>query len=253
MYPRLNFLCIVLAVFLLPLQNVNADIAHTTSTFSNMVVTQDDMNGFAITADILEGGALAGTLTASMIYNGGTNPFNNGDLWGPIANAFRIFGSSTGDFAGEDTATGEWNISVSANAGWNVEGISVYTLGSILGNPNFEQVTSNGNTTLFDGNNLIVNHNDGAILNNGANLDFMEGTHANGLFSEVHSQNWAINAADATELSFDYLVGFDEPINGIGSEALWLDVQLTSAVPEPNSALLLIGLLGFSICRRRRR
>ena len=253
MYPRLNVLCIALAVFLLPLQDVNADIAYTTSTFSNMMVTQDDTNGFAITADILEGGALAGTLTASMIYNGGTNPFNNGDLWAPFANAFRIFGSSTGSFAGDDNAAGEWNISVSANAGWNVEGISVYTLGSFLGNPEIEQVMSNGNTSLFDGNNLIVNHSDGAILNNGANLDFAEGTGNNGIVSGDHSQNWAINAADATQLSFDYLVGFDEPINGIGTEGLWLDVQLTSSVPEPNSALLLIGLLGFAIgCRRRR-
>ena len=167
---KLTSLFLLLAVSVCPLSVVNADILHTSSTFQNFLVTQNDTNGFAVTADVVEGGVVAGVLTASMTYGGGTNPFNSGIDWGPAANAFRIFGRSTEDVNGPDTADGFWDISVSAAAGFQVEGISVYSLGSALGNPDFINVQTNGSATVADDNSLLDNLNDGDSLASGCLL-----------------------------------------------------------------------------------
>jgi len=75
---------------------------------------------------------------------------------GPAANAFRIFGRSTEDVTGPDTADGFGDISDSAAAGFQVERISVYSLGSALGNPDFINVQTNGSATVADDNSFLV-------------------------------------------------------------------------------------------------
>ena len=248
----LKFLLPCAAVLVSLTTQLKADVVYTSSTFQNLVVTQNDALGYAVTADIIEGGVASGVLVASIEYGGGNNPFNDGSDWGPSANAFRIFGRSTGNFAGSDTADGSWDISVTANAGFAIGGISVYSQGSVLGNPDFTNFVSNGSATISDDNNLITNYNDGDSFANGGDLLFAGGSHASGILSADHSQNWAFNAAGATSLSFDYQVGHDETVAGVAIEGLWLDVQTTVAVPEPSSAIFLV-VLGLSAIGYRRR
>ena len=230
-----------------------ADIIYTSSTFQNLVVTQNDALGYAVTSDIVEGGVVTGTLVASIEYGGGTNPFNDGSDWGPSANAFRIFGRSTGNFAGSDTADGNWNISATANTGFQIDGISLFSQGSVLGNPDFTNVNTNGAATVCEHADLITNYDDGDSFTNGDDLLFAGGTHASGILSADHSQNWALNSAGATSLSFNYQVGHDETVAGVAIEGLWLDVQTSVAIPEPSGAsfVALICLSGF--CYRRRK
>jgi len=231
-----------------------ADVAYTSSTFQNLVVTQNNTLVYAVTSDIVENGIVTGTLTASIEYGGGNNPFNDTSDWGPSANAFRIFGRSTGNFAGSDTADGTWKISATANAGYQIDGISLYTQGSVLGNPDFTNVNTNGSATVSELSELITNYNDGDSFTNGDNLLFAGGTHASGILSEDHSRNWALNAADATSLSFNYQVGHDETVAGIAIEGLWLDVQTSTAlaVPEPSS-IFFIASIGLATIGKRRR
>ena len=92
------------------------------------------------------------------------------------------------------------------------------------------------------------------IRDSGGDLLFAGGSHASGILSADHSQNWAFNAAGATSLSFDYQVGHDETVAGVAIEGLWLDVQTTvAAVPEPSSAILFAVLSLTAIGYRRRR
>lgn len=253
---RLTLLALTVSVCVLPSPEATAGIDFSTATFNNMNITQNDSLGFAVTADVLEGGTVVGSLTAGYTYGGGTTPFNSGSFWGPTANAFRIFGETTNSFNGSDTADGRWNISVTPNAGYQVDGISLYTNGSILANPDFVGVTTNGNATVFDngsGNGLITNYADGDPFIDGTNLLFAGGTHNNGILSTVHSNNWALNAAGATTLAFKYEAGFDEPVNGIAVEGIWFDVQLSASMPEPSSLyLLLLGAFPVAFRRERR-
>lgn len=250
----LKFFLICAAVLIGQTSELKADIVFRSSTFQNLVVTQDDALGYAVTADINDGGVATGVLSASIEYGGGNNPFNDASDWGPSANAFRIFGRSTENFAGSDTADGFWNVSATANAGFAIGGISVYSQGSVLGNPDFTNLVSNGLVTISDSEDLITNYNDGDSFANGGDLLFAGGSHASGILSEDHSQNWAINAAGATSLSFNYQVGYDEPIAGVAIEGLWLDVQTipVATIPEPNSAML-IAAMGLSAIGYRRR
>ena len=248
----LKFVMICAAVLIGQTTKLKADIVFTSSTFQNLVVTQENAQGFAVTADILDGGVATGVLTASIEYGGGNNPFDDTSDWGPSGNAFRIFGRSSGTYMGSDTADGFWNISATANAGFAIGGISIYTQGSVLGNPDFTNFVSNGSATISDSENLITNYNDGDSFINGGDLLFAGGLHASGILSEDHSRNWAFNAAGATSLSFNYQVGYDESVAGIAIEGLWLDVQTTVAVPEPSSAIFLV-VLGLSAIGYRRR
>ena len=120
-------------------------------------------------------------------------------------------------------------------------------------------MVTNGNATVFDesmdvdGNviDLITNYSDGDSFVNGDSLLFAEGGSANGIDIDVHSQNWALNIANGTQLSFVYEAGLDESVNSVGDEGLAFDVQI-SEIPEPSCACLL-GLGGLSLLVRRRR
>ena len=234
---------------LLP-NNVKADIAYTSSAFENMVITQNDAFGFAITADVTEAGITTGVLTASYTYGAGSTPFNTGENWGGTSN-FRIPGTTNLNPDGTDTASGDWNISVTALAGYQVDGLSVFTQGTSISNPDFTNITSNGIATVCEASDLISNVSHGDVIPNGGNLDFNAGTSANGIISDDHSQEWAINVAGSA-LSFTYLAGFDEPVNNVANEGLRLDVQISEAVPEPSSfAIIGLGMVFIGMRRRR--
>ena len=83
----------------------SAGLVYTSSTFSNFTVTQDDASGFAATADIFESGTKVGVIEASVVYGGGTNPFDSGRNWGAGA-TFRALGQSTNDNEPNETASG---------------------------------------------------------------------------------------------------------------------------------------------------
>lgn len=244
-------LTLMFAICGLLTSNVNADIVYSTATFQNMVITQNDPSGFAITADVIDGGVTTGVLTASYAYGAGSDPFSNGNNWGPTATDFNINGTTGTNSPGTDTATGDWNISVAAVAGYQVDGISVYSNATALGNPTISNIVSNGIATVCENTDLIANVDHGDVIPNGGSLDFNAGSSVNGILNGVHSREWAINA-DASALSFTYAAGFDEVINNVASEGLRLDVQ-TSVVPVPEPASAGIIGLGMAIFVMRRR
>ena len=231
-------------------------IEFDSSTFHNMTVTQDDLTGFAVTIDIREGGVLAATMTASVTYGGGTNPFDSGDAWS-VGNEFRFRGSSTptSDTPNE-TADGLWEVQITPEAGWAVEGITLFSTGTTLANPIFEGLTSDGVATVADANQgaageLLNNYDDGDAFVDGDDLIFNSGSAANGFRRDDHSELWSYDSLGATELSFTYRAG---PVPTISTEGIALDVSLT-AVPEPAGCMLLglADLCGIRVRRRRRR
>lgn len=256
MAPSIRVSAVLLTLLSLFRADASAGLDFTTSTFQNRTVVQNDATAFGVTVEIVEGGTVTGIMTATFTYGGGNNPFDTTTDFGtPSANALRIFGESSEDVAGPDTADGSWDFSIAPTAGYEVTGITLFSNGTVLGNPEFG-ITSDGTMTIFDGgngNDLIAGFNDGDTLANGSTLDFFGGTHNNGILSTVHSRNWAVNAAGANTLSFKYRVGYDEPINGVAVEGLWLDVATTQSMPEPGAASLLglATLLGAFYRRRR--
>jgi len=255
MLTRLKSSCLSLTVALAITtswaQTSQADIDFDSAIFQNTTVTQNDALGYAITADILEGAIVVGELEAAVTYGVGTNPFNSGSLWGPSAGSFAIFGESTGTFIGSETASGDWDIKITPTAGWQVDGISIFSQGSTLANPDFTSLTSNGVGTIFDSANLITNYTDGQSFTDGDDLLFAGGSTVNGIPMTDHSMVWAFNSEGATDVSFTYTVGNDEAVSTIALEGLRVDAQF-SAVPEPGTAT--ITLLALStLCLRRRR
>jgi hypothetical protein len=227
-------------------------LVYTSSTFSNFTVTQDDALGFAATVDIFESGTKVGELDASVVYGGGTNPFNSGSLWGAAA-TFRALGQSTNDAETSETASGFWNFDVTAEPGYVVDGISLFTVGTVIANPTFADLTSNGTATVFDANQgtadeLLQSHDDGDVFMNGDDLVFNSGSLTTGITGTVHTRNWAYDSAGATNLSFNYRAG---PVTNITNEGINIDVQFSVATPEPSS-LWLLGLLSVPGVRSRR-
>ncbi|QEG22419.1 PEP-CTERM sorting domain-containing protein [Mariniblastus fucicola] len=252
--PRFSLrpLLFALALSIVLPQTSRADIDFSSSIFEGTIVTQDDAAGYAVTADILESGSVVGQFSASVTYGAGTNTFNSGSSWGPSADGFGIYPDSTGSFAGDDTASGFWQISVTPNAGWTVDGISIFTVGTTIANPDFTSVTSDGVGSIFDENNLITNYTDGASFVDGDDILFAGGSITNGIPGSDHSRHWAYSSAGATQVSFNYLAGFDESVSTIGIEGLQVGMQL-SAVPEPATATIsLLLLAGLSVRRRRK-
>ena len=246
-------LTVMFAICGLLTANANANLVYVSSTFANPVINQNDALGYSVTADVLEGGVMTGSVTASIVYGtGGSDPFSSATLWGPTGTSFGIAGESNLNPVGTDTASGDWNISVAAVAGYQVDGISVFTQGTSIANPDITSITSNGIATLYDGGGLITNAADGSVIANGGSLDFIAGTTSNGIVSDDHSQLWAINV-DGSAVSFNYAVGFSDPVNNISFEGLRFDVQTSVApVPEP-SCFAMIGLgMAFLGMRRRR-
>lgn len=249
---RVRSLCAFFCAFLCA-QTCSAGLVYTSSTFSNFTVTQDDLLGFAATADIFESGTKVGVIDASVVYGGGTNPFDSGSIWGAGA-TFRALGQSSNDNEPNETAAGFWNFDVTPEPGYTVDGISLFTVGTVIANPTFANLTSNGTATVFDANQgtadeLLQSHDDGDAFVNGDDLVFNAGSLITGIDNPVHTRNWAYDSAGATNLSFDYLAG---PVTNITNEGINIDVQFSVAVPEPSS-LWLLGLLSIPSVRSRRR
>lgn len=245
---------VLVAVFSLAFQSsANAQIDYISSTFANRNVVVSDATQYSITADILEGGNLAGSISGTLTYGGGSNPFvapnwNSGS-------SLLINGLSVDTAETVETADANWSFSITPAAGYQVEGISLFSNGTSIANPTFANLTSNGVATVTDANEgtateLFNNYNSGAFTN-GTDLVFNTGSTNNGIPSTAHTGNWSYDSAGATQLSFDYLAG---PVPNISNEGLRLDVQLsTVSVPEPSS-LVVVGLMGsLAVLRRRKK
>ena len=127
---RSLLILLTLSLWLTSPPKSRAALVYTTSSFNNFTITQNDAIGFAATADIFEGGVKAGVLNASVVYGGGSNPFNSGSLWG-VGNFFRATGQSTNTGNVAETAGGIWNFSVAPEVGWQVDGMTLFTLSLI--------------------------------------------------------------------------------------------------------------------------
>ena len=251
------YLLVLIATFSLAVGNsATAQINYSSNSFDNLVIVSSDAAQYSITADILEGGVngvVAGTISGSLTFGGGTNPFNTPN-WND-GQTLTINGISTADSEANETADGHWSFTVTPTAGYQVDGISLFTNGTSIANPTFANLTSNGIATVVDANEGLSNElfnsqNSGAFVN-GSDLVFNTGTTSAGITSANHTQLWSYDSAGATQLNFDYLAG---PTSNISNEGLRLDVQLSAiAVPEP-STFALMGLFGsLAVLRRRRK
>lgn len=230
-----------------------ASIVYSSATFTNFTVLTNNATQFSASGDILQGGVVAGTITGTMVYGGGTNPFNSGSLWGTGAE-FRIGGSSTATAEANETADGFWSFTITPNANWSVDGVSLLSNGTVLGNPTFANLTSNGAATVHDDNQgaadeLLGNYDDGDLFVNGTDLVFNDGTLSTGITGAAHARLWSYDSVGATNLSFTYESG---PVSNISNEGLALDVQLSFAIPEPSSIALMFAA-GMGLLARRRR
>ena len=242
--------CITLSLVI----QANADILYDSAAFSNFQVVTDDASGFSGTSDIVENGVVVGVLEASVDYLGGTNPFNSGDGWGPTGpqdGEFSVAGNSTDDGEPMQTATGFWELSITPNAGFTVDGISLFSTTGVLANPTFGNLNSNGLASVSDSTDLISSHNDGESFANGSDLIFNPGSLATGIPIDDHRRNWALNSEGATSLSFFYLAG---PVSDITLEGLVIDTSVSggAGVPEPSACCLLVTGLAMLVSRRKR-
>jgi len=249
-YLRPHLLIFAISLVFASENSVDAQIIYSSSSFTNLNVVTDDATEYTVTTDILQGGAVAGVLTGTFIFGGGTNPFETPNV---VAGNNLIFTArSTNTSETQETADGIYNFSIAPATGFQVDGISVFTIGTVIANPTFANLTSNGSATVIDANEgtateLFASHNSGAFTN-GSNLVFNAGP-GNGIVSDNHSRNWSYDSAGATTLSFEYQAG---PVPNISSEGIRLDAQLSLAtVPEP-SAIALLGLMGSLAFLRRR-
>ncbi len=229
----------------------SASLVYVSSTFGNFTVTQNNASGFAATADIFESGVKAGVLEASVAYGGGTNPFNSGSLWGD-GGFFRATGQSTNTNNLVETADGDWSFNVTPEPGWTTVGLTIFTSGTVIANPVFAGLTSDGTATVHDDQQgtpeeLLNNYNDGDAFVNGDDLVFNAGTLATGITSTQHNRLWSYDSAGATSIRFTYEAG---PVSNITNEGIAFDAQLRST-PEPSSFLLL-GLAQIFVLGRRR-
>lgn len=236
----------------------HAAATFTGATFSNLTVVQDDAAALVITADVTVGGAVVGALDASLTKVGGTPGFNTSS-WSASGqlNATGQGGASTGD----DTGIGDWAFTITPIAGWQVDGISTFTNGTVLGNPIYSNITSNGAATLQEditgglGAGLITNAADGDSIANGGSLNFGIGSNVNGINGVDHSNLWSLDFAGASTIGFRYSAGTQVggEVPTLGGEALRIDASLSEAppVPEP-SAGLLAAFGGLLLLRRRR-
>ena len=245
---------VALAILAFASQTVVGSIVYNSATFSNFNVITNDATQFSASADILQGGVNAGTIVATQLYGGGTNPFNSGTLWG-AGNDFRIGAFSTQTSEVNETADGLWSISVTPNANWSVDGISLFSTGSVISNPTFGNLSSNGVATVHDDNQgttteLFSNYNDGDAFLNGDDLIFNPGDLPTGIISDDHTRLWSYDSAGGTDLTFRYEAG---PVANISNEAFAVDLELTLAlIPEPSSlGLMMAASLGL-LARRRR-
>ena len=240
---------------LLGAAEVNASITYTSGLFRDFDVDTDMPNLFIATADIFQGNVLAGTATVTMTYGGGNNPFQSPlSDWGAGAD-FRATADAPNDpDSTAETAVASYSFSVTANAGFQVDGISLFSVGTTLANPTFQNLSSNGIGSVADdnqgaANELLANYNDGDAFINGDDLIFRPGTSGPGILNGSHSRLWSFDSAGATLVTFDYLAG---PVTNIANEGIRFDVQLSTApVPEPGSAVLL-GIVSLLALRRRK-
>jgi len=257
-YLRPHLLIFAISLVFASENSVDAQIIYSSSSFTNLNVVTDDATEYTVTTDILQGGAVAGVLTGTFIFGGGTNPFETPNV---VAGNNLIFTArSTNTSETQETADGIYNFSIAPATGFQVDGISVFTIGTVIANPTFANITSDGSISVIDANEgaaneLFANQNSGPLVS-GDDLIFNPGTLPTGIDIPDHSRQFSIDSAGATQLSFDYQAG---PTANITNEGIRLDVQLSplsvggpAVVPEP-SALALVGLLGSLAALRRRK
>ena len=248
-------LLVSVVVFSLAFQNStnaqNTPINYSSNTFANGSAL-NSATAYSITADILDSGSVVGSISGSLTYGGGSNPFVQPN-WNAGA-TLAISGSSVATSETNETADGLWSFTVTPAVGYQVDGISLFSSGSILANPTFANLTSNGVATVTDANEgtaleLFNNYNSGAFVN-GTDLIFNARSTGNGIPSAEHADLWSYDSAGATQLSFNYEAG---PVPNISGEALRLDVQLSAiSVPEPSSLTLVVLMGSLTVLRRRK-
>ena len=231
--------------------NANAQMKYTSSEFVNRVITENSDTKYSVTTDITQNGIKVGQLDASLTYGTGTNPFEDA-VWTTGQNFSATGMSTSSDTENDETAAGIWDFSVTAEAGYRVDGLSLFSLNTILADPIFSNITSNGVATVWDGNQnkaneLLGNHESGDIVANGSDLVFNNGSGSNGIAPGDHSELWSYDT-NGTEISFEYQAG---PVEAITAEGIRFDASF-SAIPEP-STLGVLAFLGSAIALRRRR
>jgi hypothetical protein len=250
---KIKIFALFLLLSSLAATHVSADMIYTSSAFNARVVLVNNATTYSVQTNVTEGGVQAGTLIATLTYGGGTNPFANAN-WSPGA-SFVATGASVNDAETNETADGVWEFSLTPLPGWQIDGMTLFTSGTVIGNPIFENITSTGVATVYDdneglANELISNFADGDIVPNGSDIIFNTGTLRTGITVADHTQNWSYDSAGANYMSFTYRSG---PVTNISNEGIRFDAQFSVApVPEPSSVAI-FGLLAGVACLRRRR
>ncbi len=158
-----------------------------------------------------------------------------------------VFATAVETQAGNPPSSLTWTFSIAPLAGFQVDGISFFTLGSDIANPTISAITGAGTVTLAEGpEDFFSDGVDGQV--NPTTLTANPGTALNGWAAGTH-ENWSLDVVAGNSLSFNYSA--DTAVAGINNEALRFDAQI-SQIPEPSSAALLgLGALGF-LARRKR-
>lgn len=234
--------------------NVQADLFYTSASFANRSILENSSVRYSVQSDIMENGSVVGTLTATMTYGGGTNPFSD-HLW-HTGSSFTAEGNSTTSGENSETADGVWDFVIAPAAGYQVDGITLFSNHTLLANPVISNLTSNGTARVWDdnqglSNELLANYDNGDLFTNGDDLEFNSGSLAGGIDIADHSERWSFDSAGATSLSFTYQAG---PVSDIGREGIKFDAALSFVgVPEPSSLLILSAVSLLTLARRRRR
>lgn len=244
-----------LCLFAFLLASASAAITYSGADFANLTVTSSTAAGQTATADLQLGGITVGSITASVTYGGGTNPYED-VLWatGPT---FGATGFSQETPATSETADGSWSFSASANAGYQIDGVSLFSSGTNLSNPTYSNLNTDGVATVQDDNEgtateLLANVDDGDTIANGSSVVFNPGSLSTGWPTADHTQNWSYDSAGGSSISFQLQSG---PVTNLTYESVRFDVAVSAVppVPEPSAPLLAALALGGAALRRRRR
>lgn len=226
---------------------ISGGIAGTNINNSTGVETQVILGG-VFEAEILQGSTVVGTATVTATNPiGFTNTFTatrTGTGLGTLAQA------ASNVFSDLDLpASGTWNLSFAAAAGFQIDGFSIFTDSVVLANPTFSGLTSSGIITAREGNlDFFSNASDGDIVTNGSNLTTNLGTSTSGILPA--GNDFSIDVA-GSDLSFVYSTAAND-IGSIGTELFRYTIQASSTIPEPSSIVLFgLGALGLLFHRKR--
>ena len=167
---------------------------YTSASFGNRNILVNNATTYQVEADITEGGIFVGTLTATATYGGGTNPFASHNWTTGLS--FLAYGNSAHDDENSETAEGFWEFEITPAAGFQVDGLTLFTENTHLANPTFENLVSNGTATVWDdnqglGNELLANFDNGDSIANGSDLIFNTGAIGHGISNTDHSEKWS--------------------------------------------------------------